>query len=194
MKNLRHTVAERTVGSLLRHVQQNGKTNSVPHSSLLQLCAHSDMNRNSKKRWDLLLIGGCLLLSALLFVFLNMSSEDGAGVLVRLNGEEIARYDLYENGVFELNGGTNTLVIENGDAWLSHATCPDALCVRQGKIHANGQTITLADGTTYKETASYGSCKPCSEVDVSALEYQASCESCDGTWVGDSWDNGTCIP
>ena len=56
------------------------------------------------------------------------------------------------------------------------------------------QTITLADGTTYKETTSYGSCKPCSEVDVSALEYQASCESCGGTWVGDSWDNGTCQP
>ena len=56
------------------------------------------------------------------------------------------------------------------------------------------QTITLADGTTYKETASYGSCKPCDEVDVSALQYQASCESCGGTWDGDSWDNGTCIP
>ncbi|MBE6446211.1 MAG: hypothetical protein E7021_02250 [Alphaproteobacteria bacterium] len=57
-----------------------------------------------------------------------------------------------------------------------------------------GQTITLADGTMYKESASKGSCKPCDEVDVSALEYQASCESCGGTWLGDSWDNGTCQP
>jgi Tfp pilus assembly protein PilE len=57
-----------------------------------------------------------------------------------------------------------------------------------------GQTIILKDGTVYKETGSSGSCKPCSEVDVSALEYQASCESCGGTWVGDSWDNGTCQP
>ena len=57
---------------------------------------------------------------------------------------------------------------------------------------SSGQTITLADGTMYKETVN--SCKPCNEVDVSALKYQASCESCDGTWVGDSWDNGTCQP
>jgi hypothetical protein len=56
------------------------------------------------------------------------------------------------------------------------------------------QSIILKDGTVYKETASFGSCKPCSEVDVSALEYQASCESCGGTWVGDSWDNGSCEP
>ena len=56
------------------------------------------------------------------------------------------------------------------------------------------QTIILKDGTMYKETDNYGSCKPCDEVDVSALKYQASCESCDGTWVGASWDNGTCQP
>ena len=36
----------------------------------------------------------------------------------------------------------DTLVIESGEAWLSHADCPDSLCVKQGKIHANGQVIT----------------------------------------------------
>ena len=55
-------------------------------------------------------------------------------------------------------------------------------------------SIVLSDGSSYKETASYGSCKDCSEVDISALKYQASCISCGGTWDGDSWDNGTCIP
>ena len=55
-------------------------------------------------------------------------------------------------------------------------------------------SIVLSDGTTYTETGGYGSCKDCSEVDISALKYQASCESCGGTWDGDSWDNGTCIP
>jgi hypothetical protein len=56
------------------------------------------------------------------------------------------------------------------------------------------QTIILSDGSSYKETSSSGKCKDCAEVDVSALKYQASCESCGGTWAGDSWDNGTCIP
>ena len=56
------------------------------------------------------------------------------------------------------------------------------------------QTIILKDGTIYKQPSDSSSCKPCDEVDVSALKYQASCESCGGTWVGDSWDNGTCQP
>lgn len=103
---------------------------------------HSDQARNKKKNWDLLLIGGCLLLAAALFAFFSLTSGEGAGVIVRVSGEETARYGLYENGTYELNGGTNTLVIENGNAWLSHANCPDSLCVKQGKIHANGQVIT----------------------------------------------------
>ena len=100
------------------------------------------MAQGKKKSWDLLLIGGCLLLSAVLYLLFHFGSEAGAGVSVCVNGEEIARYGLYENGEYPLNGGTNTLVIESGEAWLSHANCPDSLCVKQGKIHANGQTIT----------------------------------------------------
>ena len=103
---------------------------------------HSDQSRNRKKNWDLLLVGGCLLLAGVLFAFFRLTSGEGAGVVVRVNGEETGRYGLYENGTYALNGGSNTLVIENGNAWLSHANCPDALCVRQGKIHANGQVIT----------------------------------------------------
>ena len=56
------------------------------------------------------------------------------------------------------------------------------------------QTIILNNGSVYKESNQKGTCKPCSEVDVSALAYQASCESCGGTWFGDSWDSGTCQP
>ena len=98
--------------------------------------------RSGKKRADLLLIGGCLLLAAVLLVFSRLTGEEGDGVIVRVDGEEVVRYGLYENGTYPLNGGTNTLVIENGEAWLSHADCPDHLCVKQGKIRADGQVIT----------------------------------------------------
>ena len=98
------------------------------------------MKKTGKK--DLLLIGGCLLLAAILFAFSHLTAGEGDGVIVRVNGEEVSRYSLYDNGTYPLNGGTNTLVIESGEAWLSHANCPDSLCVKQGKIHANGQVIT----------------------------------------------------
>lgn len=94
------------------------------------------------KKWDLLLVGGFLLLAAALFAAFYLPAEAGAGVVIRVNGEETARYGLYQNGTYELNGGTNTLEIHNGEAWLSHADCPDSLCVKQGRIHREGQIIT----------------------------------------------------
>ena len=95
-----------------------------------------------KRIWDILLIGGCLLLALVLFLVFRFGQEGGAGVIVRVEGIEVARYSLYQNGTYPLNGGTNTMVIENGEAWLSHANCPDELCVKQGRIRLNGQVIT----------------------------------------------------
>lgn len=100
------------------------------------------MERPKKHLWDGLLIGGCLVLAAVLFLVFSLGREAGDGVIVRVDGEEAARYGLYDNGTYPLNGGTNTLVIENGEAWLSHANCPDELCVKQGRIRSDGQVIT----------------------------------------------------
>lgn len=96
---------------------------------------------NKKVRRDVILIAALLLVSLLLFLFLH-SHEAGAGVSVRHDGEEIARYSLAEDGTYVLNGGTNTLVIENGEAYLIDADCPDLLCVKQGSIKYTGECIT----------------------------------------------------
>ncbi len=100
------------------------------------------MAARKKHLWDTVLIGGCLALAAVLFLVFSVGREAGAGVIVRVDGEEVARYSLYQNGTYPLNGGTNILVIENGEAWLKSANCPDALCVKQGKVHSDGQVIT----------------------------------------------------
>lgn len=98
---------------------------------------------NKKKHiWDACLIVGCLLLALVLYLCLGIGQESGTGVVVAVNGEEVARYSLTEPGTFQLNGGSNTLKIEGGKAWLIHANCPDSLCVRQGKIVSRGQVIT----------------------------------------------------
>ena len=62
--------------------------------------------------------------------------------MVKVDGKEVARYSLSEDGEYELNGGTNILRIEDGKAYLTDATCPDHLCVNQGKIDQTGETIT----------------------------------------------------
>ena len=94
------------------------------------------------KKRDLILIAAVLAITLLAFGLMPLFQAEGAYVIVRLNGEEAARYSLAEDGEYELNGGTNILRIESGSAYLVSATCPDHLCVNQGKINRSGQTIT----------------------------------------------------
>ena len=63
-------------------------------------------------------------------------------MIVRVDGVETARYSLSESGRYELNGGTNILVIEDGAACMLEADCPDHICVSQGKVRYAGQCIT----------------------------------------------------
>lgn len=94
------------------------------------------------KKRDLIVIGAILALALLASLVIFLSKEPGAGVIVRVNGVEVARYAFTHEGEYPLNGGTNILHIEGGKAWLTDADCPDLLCVRQGKIDETGETIT----------------------------------------------------
>lgn len=100
------------------------------------------MKKPKIKYGDLFLILFFLLLAAVLYLLLIGGRTAGAEVIVRVNGQETARYSLSQDGEYPLNGGSNILVIGGGEAWLRDANCPDKLCVRQGKIRLNGQTIT----------------------------------------------------
>ncbi len=98
------------------------------------------MKKNTILR-DAALILVLLLVAGTLYFAFSANKEEGACAVVLKEGEEIGRYPLNKDGVFSLNGGSNTLVIENGYAWLSEASCPDKICVHMGKIHLNGQLI-----------------------------------------------------
>lgn len=94
------------------------------------------------KKQDFILIGTIVAIALVLLLAVNLMQEEGAGVVVKINGAEVARYSLKIDGTYSLNGGTNILVIKNGVAYLSEANCPDGLCVKQGKISKTGQVIT----------------------------------------------------
>ena len=97
---------------------------------------------NKKLLTDLCVILALLLLAGGLYLALLLGREAGGFAVVRVDGVETERHALSTDGIFPLNGGSNILVIENGEAWLSEADCPDLLCVKMGKIRFNGQTIT----------------------------------------------------
>ena len=91
---------------------------------------------------DLVLAGSLLLAAVILLLVINGSRESGCVAVVRVDGVETERLPLSVNGTFPLNGGSNILIIQDGQAWMSEANCPDLICVRQGKIHYSGQVIT----------------------------------------------------
>lgn len=94
------------------------------------------------KKRDIILIASVLLVALALLLLVEMTKKEGARVVVKVDGNTVAEYSLTENGTYELNGGSNILVIEDGAAYLSDANCPDKLCVHQGKISKTGEVIT----------------------------------------------------
>ena len=94
-----------------------------------------------KKKADIILIASLLALAAVLFLVIRLTQKPGAWAVVSVNGIEVQRIRLSKDGIYELNGGTNTLEIKDGRAHMIHADCPDKLCTYQGFIDADGQAI-----------------------------------------------------
>ena len=94
-----------------------------------------------KYRLDIIVISVILLLSLVLLLIVTLSKEEGATVVVEIDGTIVATYSLDQNGEYSLNGGTNVLVIENGKAYLNYSNCPDHTCEKTGKIQYVGQSI-----------------------------------------------------
>lgn len=97
----------------------------------------------NKKRNDLILLLSIVLVAALVLVVFHFLKTDGATVTVTKNGEKYATYPLMQDAEIKLSGdqGHATLIIEDGQAYIKDASCSDKLCIKQGKINKNGETI-----------------------------------------------------
>ena len=71
----------------------------------------------------------------------NLTRKPGAFVEITVDGEVVASYPLDLDGVYELNGGTNTLTVKGGEAYMSYSSCPDHTCENTGRVRHVGQTI-----------------------------------------------------
>ena len=102
------------------------------------------MEKKKIKR-DIMLIATLIIVCAAVFLIINfVVKKDGITAAVKVDGNIVYMLPLDKNAsvtVEGYQGGSNTIVIENGTVYMKDADCPDKLCEKTGKISKNGETI-----------------------------------------------------
>ena len=102
------------------------------------------MEKKKIKR-DIMLIATLIIVFAAAFLIINfVVKKDGITAVVKVDGNIVYMLPLDKNAsvtVEGYQGGSNTVVIENGTVYMKDADCPDKLCEKTGKISKNGETI-----------------------------------------------------
>ena len=101
------------------------------------------MALQKKIKNDILLAVIILAVAAVAFLGFFLTLSDGTTVNVIIDGEVTASYSLSEDReeVIKTEWGENTLVIENGEARVKYADCPDGICVAHREVSRSGETI-----------------------------------------------------
>ena len=105
---------------------------------------------NAKKRTGFR-IGdlAAILLVALLTVGLVIAlfaAEKGRAVEISVDGAVVATLSLEKDTVYPVEAGGHRLTvhIENGEVFVTDASCPDKVCENTGRVSAKGTSIVCA--------------------------------------------------
>ena len=97
------------------------------------------------KRNDVILLSLIAASTLLAFVIqLVQLMNNGSTIVISVNGAEYGQYALEKDRTIPVivDGRiTNTVTIRDGRATMSEASCPDQLCVKQGAISGQSQSI-----------------------------------------------------
>lgn len=88
---------------------------------------------------ELLFAALCAAAAAAIFAAVNIGKSTGE-VQISVDGKLFGRYSLDAENRIDING-KNTLVIENGSAYMEYADCPDKICIGQGRISDSSESI-----------------------------------------------------
>lgn len=82
--------------------------------------------------------------AAVIALFLRLGGrQDGARLIVTIDGELFGEYSLLEDRTIEVEGtfGYNRIVIKNGSAYMESADCPDKYCMTYKPIASTNESI-----------------------------------------------------
>lgn len=103
--------------------------------------------RKKINRYDIALILVIIAASVLVLVYGSMNTVKKGKKIAYVYSDNrlVGEYTLTEGykKEFKVEGGSghNTVHIEDGEIWIQEATCPDKICLHQGKISNDGELI-----------------------------------------------------
>ena len=95
------------------------------------------------KKNDIILIGSILVVAVALFLVFYLNRKPGDMVIVSVDGVVTAELPLDKDTEYliETESGENLLVIKDGKASITEASCPDQVCVHQREIQNDTELI-----------------------------------------------------
>ncbi len=108
------------------------------------------------KKQDIFLFLGIILLAVLLAIVFFLFGKSGDTVIIEINGEIIKRLPLSIDKEYLIKSeyGENLIVIKDGQARITSATCPDKVCVHMGILSPTNVLTCIPNGViVYLEVA-----------------------------------------
>ncbi len=93
---------------------------------------------------DIVLICALLLLALAAWGALRLTKKPGGEAVVNVDGQTVAVLPLSEDTVLTVGadrGFTNIVEVSGGRVRVTEADCPDRLCVRQGWVSREGESV-----------------------------------------------------
>ena len=108
------------------------------------------INISKKLRNDIILTASVITVAVLVFFIIRLTALDGGYAEVKKDGKIIGKYPLNVDTKVEIGeeNSYNLLIIEGGSAYIKEASCPDKLCVHQGSVQKNGETLVCLPNKT----------------------------------------------
>ena len=100
--------------------------------------------KNKRLKNDIILICSVVALTLIILILVTMINKTGSKVIIEQNSKQVAVLDINKNQEYNLyndNKICNTVVIKDGEVYMSYANCKDKICVNHNKISKNNESI-----------------------------------------------------
>lgn len=96
-----------------------------------------------KYKFDFIIIIFFVLVAVVSLVLFSKNKDEGGYVEVVVDKETKEIFPLDEEKEYTISDGKhiNKIIISDGKVCITEANCPDKLCVKQGRIDKDGQSI-----------------------------------------------------